>query len=66
MFISPDDLDLFNLSTVFEVYDVGQGNLGISKQLALKKVYLFCNLHTPRCSALRFWEVVMAVARPMT
>jgi hypothetical protein len=27
-----------NLSTVFEVSDVGQGNLGISKLLALKKI----------------------------
>jgi hypothetical protein len=26
MFTSPDDLDLFNLSTVFEVCDDGQGN----------------------------------------
>jgi hypothetical protein len=30
-FTSPDDLDLFNLSTVFEVCDDGQGNLAISK-----------------------------------
>ncbi len=36
MFTSPDDLDLFNLSTVFEVCDVGRGNLAISKLLALK------------------------------
>jgi hypothetical protein len=35
-FTSPVDLDLFNLSTVFEVCDVGQGNLAISKLLALK------------------------------
>jgi hypothetical protein len=35
-FTSPDDLDLFNLSTVFEVCDDGQGNLAISKLLALK------------------------------
>jgi hypothetical protein len=34
MFTSPDDLDLFNLSTVFEVCDDGQGNLAISKLLA--------------------------------
>jgi hypothetical protein len=33
-FISPDDLDLFNLSTVFELCDVGQGNLAISNLLA--------------------------------
>jgi hypothetical protein len=33
-FTSPNDLDLFNLSTVFEVGDVGQGNLAISKLLA--------------------------------
>ena len=32
MITSPDDLDLFNLSTVFEVFDV-QGNLAISKLL---------------------------------
>ncbi len=35
-FTSPDDLDLFNLSTVFEVCDVGRGSLAISKLLALK------------------------------
>jgi hypothetical protein len=34
MFTSPDDLDLFNLSTVFEVGDDGRGNLAISKLLA--------------------------------
>jgi hypothetical protein len=33
-FTSPDDLDLFNLSTVFEVCDDGRGNLAISKLLA--------------------------------
>jgi hypothetical protein len=33
-FTSPDDLDFFNLSTVFEVCDDGQGNLVISKLLA--------------------------------
>jgi hypothetical protein len=32
-FTSPDNLDLFNLSTVFEVYEVGQGNLAVSKLL---------------------------------
>ncbi len=32
-FTSPDDLDLFNLSTVFEVCDDGQENLAISKLL---------------------------------
>jgi hypothetical protein len=37
-FTSPDDLDLFYLSTVFEVCDDGQGNLAISKLLALKNV----------------------------
>jgi hypothetical protein len=36
MITSPADLDLFNLSTVFEVCDVGQGNLAISKLVALK------------------------------
>jgi hypothetical protein len=46
MFTSPVDLDLFNLSTVFEVCDVGRGNLVISKLLALKKLDHFCNLHT--------------------
>jgi hypothetical protein len=35
-FTSPDDLDLFNISTVFEVCDDGRGNLAISKLLALK------------------------------
>jgi hypothetical protein len=34
-FTSPVNLDLFNLSTVFEVCDVGQGHLAISKLLAL-------------------------------
>jgi hypothetical protein len=34
-FTSPDGLDLFNLSTVFDVCDVGQGNLAIIKLLAL-------------------------------
>jgi hypothetical protein len=34
MFTSPDDLDLFNLSTVFEVCDDGRGKLAISKLLA--------------------------------
>jgi hypothetical protein len=36
-FTSPVDLDLFNLSTVLEVSDVGRGNLASSKLLALKK-----------------------------
>jgi hypothetical protein len=56
-FTSPDDLDLFNLSTVFDVCDVGQGNLAISKLLAKKKMYLLCDLHTPRCFALQFCVV---------
>jgi hypothetical protein len=33
-FTSPDNLDLLNLSTVFEVCDDGQGNLAISNLLA--------------------------------
>jgi hypothetical protein len=33
-FTVPDNLDLFNLSKVFEVCDAGQGNLAISKLLA--------------------------------
>jgi hypothetical protein len=33
-FTSPDNLNLFNLSTVFEVLNDGQGNLAISKLLA--------------------------------
>jgi hypothetical protein len=48
MFTSPDNLDLFNLSTVFEVCDDGRGNLAISKLLALKKLYLFFDLHIQR------------------
>jgi hypothetical protein len=32
-FTSPDDFNLFNLSFVFELCDVGQGNLAISKLL---------------------------------
>jgi hypothetical protein len=39
---------LFNLSTVFEVCDDGRGNLAISKLLAKKKLYLFCDLHNPK------------------
>ncbi len=58
MFTSPDNLDLFNLSTVFEVCDDGRGNLAISKLLALKKLYLFFDLHIQRWVALRFWKVV--------
>jgi hypothetical protein len=38
IFTSPVDLDLFYLSTVFEVCDVGRGNLVISKLLALKNL----------------------------
>jgi hypothetical protein len=34
MFKGPDNLDSFNLSTVFEVCDDGQGNLAISNLLA--------------------------------
>jgi len=34
MFTSPDNLDLFNLSTVLEVCDVCRGNLAIIKLLA--------------------------------
>ncbi len=37
-FASPVNLDLFNLSTVFEVCDVGRGHLAISKLLAFKKI----------------------------
>ncbi len=37
IFTSPVNLDLFNLSRVFEVCDVGRGNLAISTLLALKK-----------------------------
>jgi hypothetical protein len=33
-FTSPDDLDLFDLSTAFGVCDVGQVNIVISKLLA--------------------------------
>jgi hypothetical protein len=36
MCTSPDNLDLFNLSTVFEVCDDGRGNLAISKLLEKK------------------------------
>jgi hypothetical protein len=57
-FTSPDNLDLFNLSTVFDVCDVGRGNLAIIKLLAKKKMSFFCDLHTPRCFALPFWVVV--------
>jgi hypothetical protein len=40
-YTSPDDLDLFNLSTVFEVFDDGRGNLAISNLLAKKKRTFF-------------------------
>jgi hypothetical protein len=40
-FISPVNLDLFNLFTVFEVCDVVRGNLAISKLVALKNFGLF-------------------------
>jgi hypothetical protein len=33
IFTIPDDLDLFNLFTVFEVCDVGGGNLAISQDV---------------------------------
>jgi hypothetical protein len=46
IFTSPDDLDLLNLSTVFEVCDVGQGNLAISKLLALN-YRLLCKVRLP-------------------
>ncbi len=62
MVTSPDDLDLFNLSTVFDVCDVGQGNLAIIKLLAKKNCTFFCDLYTPRCFALRFWVVVLHLA----
>jgi hypothetical protein len=41
MFTSPDDLDIFNLSTVFEVCDVGRKNLPMSQLFALKKAKPF-------------------------
>jgi hypothetical protein len=39
--IVPVDMALFNLSTVFEVSDVGRGNLAISTLLAFKKIRPF-------------------------
>jgi hypothetical protein len=42
-------LDVFNFSTVsreFRDYQV----------VSLKKLHLFCDVHTHRCLALRFWE----------
>jgi hypothetical protein len=47
MFTSPDDLGLFNLSTVFEVCNVGQGIL----QVASTYSKMFCPI-------ISFWEVV--------
>jgi hypothetical protein len=44
-------LDLFNLSAVsreFSNYQV----------VSLKKMYLFCDVHTRRCLALRLWELL--------
>ncbi len=50
-FTSPDNLDLSNLSTVFEVCDDGQGNLAISKLLALKNCTFlqstYCYIRVP-------------------
>jgi hypothetical protein len=40
-FTRPDNLSLFNLSTVFEVCDVGRGNLAISKLLAKNNFTFF-------------------------
>jgi hypothetical protein len=40
-FTSPDNLDLFSLCTVFEVCDVGQGNLSIVKLLAKNNCTFF-------------------------
>jgi hypothetical protein len=40
-FTSPDNLDLFNLSIVFEVCDIGQGNIAISNLFARKKIVPF-------------------------
>jgi hypothetical protein len=45
-------LGLFNLSTVLREFSNYQ-------VVSLKKLSLFCNLHTRRCLALRFWEVVL-------
>jgi hypothetical protein len=45
LFTSPDNLDLFDISTVFEVCDVGQGNLAISKLLAKKNCKQCLNAH---------------------
>jgi hypothetical protein len=60
-FTSPVDLDLFYLSTVFEVSDVGQGNLAISKLLALKNCGFFFAIYILLDESLyiHFWEVVM-------
>jgi hypothetical protein len=60
MFTSPVYLDLFNLSTVFEVCDVGQGNLAISKLLDLKNVGIFLQstYYWMSRSIVHFWEVV--------
>jgi hypothetical protein len=41
MFTSPDDLDLFNLSLVFEACNVGRGNLAISKLKAKNNCTFF-------------------------
>jgi hypothetical protein len=40
-FTRPDDLELFDLSKIFEVCDVGQGNLVISKLLAKNNCTFF-------------------------
>jgi hypothetical protein len=48
-------LDLFNLSTVFEVCDVGQGNLAISKLLALKSFGPFLQSTYYWMSHSTFW-----------
>jgi hypothetical protein len=51
MFTSPDDW-------TYLTYLQYRGNSAITKLLAKKNLDLFCNLHTCRCLALRFWEVV--------
>ena len=62
MFTSPDYLDLLNLSTVFDVCDVGRGNLAISKLLAKKKCTFFAIYILQDASITYFGGVNMGIS----
>jgi hypothetical protein len=58
MFTSPDNLDLFNLSTVFEVCDDDRGNLAITKLLVKKICTFFAIYILQNDMFFIFWEVM--------